>query len=64
MVKEHHGGLERNMKRKRLPGYVGIRLPQRVLEAITSMADEKELAVAELAREYIREGLARDGVTC
>ncbi len=52
------------MKRKRLPGYVGIRLPQRVLEAITSMADEKELAVAELAREYIREGLARDGVTC
>lgn len=52
------------MKRKKLPGYVGVRLPQRVLEAITRVADEQELAIAELAREYIREGLLRDGVMC
>jgi hypothetical protein len=52
------------MKRKRLPAYLGVRLPQRALEAITSLADKKEMAIAELAREYIVQGLARDGVSC
>jgi hypothetical protein len=35
-----------------------------IQEAITSLADKKELAIAELAREYIIEGLRRDGLTC
>jgi len=52
------------MKRKRLPGFIGIRLPITIQEAITSQADKRELAIAELAREYISEGLRRDGVTC
>ncbi len=50
------------MKRKRLQGFIGVRLPTQIQEAIASLADERELAVAELAREYIREGLRRDGV--
>jgi hypothetical protein len=54
----------RDMKRKRLPGFIGIRLTMQIQEAIVSLADERELAVAELAREYIAEGLRRDGVTC
>lgn len=52
------------MKRKRLPGYVGIRVPMSIQEAITSLADKKELAIAELARDYIIEGLRRDGISC
>jgi hypothetical protein len=35
-----------------------------IQEAITSLADERELAVAELAREYIQAGLRQDGVRC
>ena len=53
-----------DMKRKRLPGYVGIRVPMSIQEAITSLADKKELAIAELARDYIVEGLRRDGISC
>lgn len=52
------------MRRERLPGYIGIRVPMSIQEAITSLADRKELAIAELAREYITEGLRRDGVAC
>jgi hypothetical protein len=52
------------MKRKRLAGFIGVRLPINVQKAITSLADERELAIAELARTYIEEGLRRDGVTC
>lgn len=50
------------MKRKRLTGFIGVRLSIQVQEAITSLADKRELAIAELAREYIQEGLRRDGV--
>ncbi|MCX6669006.1 MAG: hypothetical protein NTV25_04250 [Methanothrix sp.] len=52
------------MRRERLPGYIGIRVPVPMQEAITSLADKKELAIAELAREYLLEGLRRDGITC
>jgi len=52
------------MRQKRLPCYLGIRLPMPIQEAITTLADAKELSIAELAREYITEGLRRDGVTC
>jgi hypothetical protein len=52
------------MKQKRLPGFIGVRLPMHIQEAIASLADERELAVAELAREYIQAGLRQDGVKC
>jgi hypothetical protein len=52
------------MKRKRLVGFIGVRLPILIQEAIISQADRRELAIAELAREYIAEGLRRDGVIC
>jgi len=50
------------MRRERLPGYIGLRVPMPIQEAIRSLADKKELAIAELAREYITEGLRRDGI--
>ena len=50
------------MKRKRLTRFIGVRLSIQAQNAITSLADQKDLAVAELAREYISEGLRRDGV--
>lgn len=50
------------MKQKRLTGFIGIRLSDRVQEAITHMADERELAIAELVREILIEGLRIRGV--
>jgi hypothetical protein len=49
------------MKRKRLTRFVGVRVADRILDAMTRLADERDLAVAELSREYIEEGLRRDG---
>ena len=52
------------MKHKRLTGFVGVRLPVQVQKALTSLADERELAIAELAREILIEGLRTRGVEC
>lgn len=50
------------MKQKRLTKFIGIRLPAQIREAITDLADERELAIAELAREILVEGLKARGI--
>jgi hypothetical protein len=52
------------MKRSRLSDSLALRLTVHERMSIESVAEQKDLAMAELARAYIREGLARDGIAC
>jgi len=52
------------MKRSRLADSLALRLTVTERMSIEELAEKRDLAMAELAREYIREGLARDGKTC
>lgn len=52
------------MRRKRLTEDLCLKLGPRVKEEFERVADSKELTLSELARIYIEQGLARDGITC
>jgi hypothetical protein len=64
VVPRCHEKKDRDMKRKRLSGFIGVRLPMNIQDAIEALADKREMAVAELAREYIQKGLLQDGIKC
>lgn len=51
-------------KRLRLSDTVCLKISPVIREKIERAANLKELTMSELARAYIEEGLARDGVTC
>jgi len=51
-------------KRLRLSDTVCLKITPKIRERIERAASTKELTMSELARAYIEEGLARDGVTC
>ncbi|WP_461457979.1 hypothetical protein [Methanothrix sp.] len=52
------------MRRKRLTGMLCVKIGPKIKEQIARVSDSRELTLSELARAYIEEGLARDGVTC
>jgi hypothetical protein len=53
-----------DMRRKRLTKALCLKLGPRVKEEFERAADSKELTLSELARIYIEQGLARDGIIC
>ncbi len=52
------------MRRKRFNDFIGACVSAATREELERVADEKMVSLSELARAYIEEGLARDGVTC
>ena len=51
------------MRRKRLTEDLCLKLGPRVKEEFERAANSKDLTLSELARIYITQGLAKDGVT-
>jgi hypothetical protein len=52
------------MRRKRFSDFVGACVSPATRADLERIAEEKMVSLSELARAYIEEGLARDGVTC
>lgn len=52
------------MRRKRFNDYVGACVSPDIRAKLEDVAERRLVSLSELARSYIEEGLARDGVTC
>lgn len=52
------------MRRKRLNDFIGICVSPATRADLERIADEKMVSLSELARAYIEEGLAEEGMKC
>lgn len=52
------------MRRKRVNDFVGVCVSPDTRAKLEDVAERRLVSLSELARSYIEEGLARDGIKC
>jgi hypothetical protein len=52
------------MRRKRFNDYVGACVSPDIRAKLEDVAERRLVSLSELARSYIEEGLAREGIKC